>query len=81
MLENHLEVSLPVKYIFTSDHYGRVELAPHRANGTSRLAFSIPSPCGRVEIFDFGEGFYTDIMTAILIPKIILDSCAPAGEG
>ena len=79
MLENYCEVSLPVKYIFTSEHYNRVGLAPHRANGLSRLAFSQPSPCGRVEIFDFGEGFYTDITSVILIPKFIMDSSAPCG--
>ena len=35
----------------------------------SRLAYSLPAPCGRVEIFDFGEGFYTDIWFVFLTPK------------
>ena len=51
------------------------------SRGTLHLAFSLPSPCGRVEIFDFGEGFYTDITSVILTPKIIMDSCvAYCGE-
>ena len=43
--------------------------------------FSLPSPCGRGEIFDFGEGFYTDITPVILMPKIIMDSSPASVEG
>ena len=42
---------------FLSFAIAQLEILPSPTGGEGCVAYSLPAPCGRVEIFDFGEGF------------------------